>query len=110
MFARARYHILASDANGSQAWLDQVAEEVIEPERRIIDPHHHLWERPGFSTYGLNDLWSDTGSGHRIEKTVFIECRAFYREDGPEHLRVVGETERVAAIAAESRLGGADKP
>ena len=90
---------------GSQAWLDQVVEEVIEPARPIVDPHHHLWERPGFGRYGLTELWRDTDSGHRIEKTVFIECRAYYREDGPEHLRVVGETERVAAIARASREG-----
>ena len=25
----------------SAAWLDQVQEEIIDPERRIIDPHHH---------------------------------------------------------------------
>ena len=94
---------------GSQAWLDQVVEDVIDPERPIIDPHHHLWERPGLPSYGLPELRQDTGSGHRIEKTVFIECRAFYRQDGPEHLRVVGETERVAAIARESRAGGPGK-
>lgn len=91
---------------GSQAWLDQVVEDVIEPERAIIDPHHHLWDRPGVSTYGLSELWADTSSGHRIEKTVFIECRAFYRSEGPEHLRVVGETERVAEIAVESHRSG----
>ena len=27
----------------SAAWLDQVQEDIIDPERRIIDPHHHLW-------------------------------------------------------------------
>jgi L-fuconolactonase len=89
-----------------QAWLDQVVEEVIEPERRIIDPHHHLWHRPNVSSYLLDDLWADTSSGHLIEKTVFIECRASYREGGPEHLRCVGETEFVAAIAEASRRGG----
>lgn len=94
---------------GSQAWLEQVVEDVIEPERRIIDPHHHLWERPGFGSYALSHLWADTGSGHRIEKTVFIECRAFYRSDGPEHLRVVGETESIARIARDSRAGTADQ-
>jgi predicted TIM-barrel fold metal-dependent hydrolase len=93
---------------GSQAWLDQVQEEVIDPERPIIDPHHHLFERPGWS-YGLPELWRDTGSGHRIEKTVFIECRAFYRQDGPEHLRCVGETASVAATARTSREGGPGK-
>jgi predicted TIM-barrel fold metal-dependent hydrolase len=22
-------------------------EEIIEPELEIVDPHHHLWDRPG---------------------------------------------------------------
>jgi L-fuconolactonase len=94
---------------GSQEWLDQVVEDVLDPQRPIIDPHHHLWHRPGLSTYLLDDLWADTGTGHRIEKTVFIECRAGYRQDGPEHLRVVGETEFVADIAQASQRGGAAK-
>jgi len=93
---------------GSQQWLDQVAEDVIDPDRPIIDPHHHLWQR-ATSTYQLDELWADTGSGHRIEKTVFVECRAGYRQSGPEHLRVVGETEYVAAIAQASVRGGPDK-
>jgi predicted TIM-barrel fold metal-dependent hydrolase len=89
-----------------QEWLDQVVEDVLEPERRILDPHHHLWRRPNAGSYLLEDLWADTGSGHRIEKTVFVECRASYREHGPEHLRSVGETEFVAEIAEASRRGG----
>ena len=28
---------------GNQVWLDQVIEEIIEPDLPIIDPHHHLW-------------------------------------------------------------------
>tara|TARA_B110000090_G_scaffold27774_1_gene28693 strand:+ start:1030 stop:1242 length:213 start_codon:yes stop_codon:yes gene_type:complete len=27
----------------SNRWLEQVKEEIIDPERPIIDPHHHLW-------------------------------------------------------------------
>ncbi len=84
-------------------WLEQVREEIVDPERPIIDPHHHLWEdRPRIGPYLLEDLWADTESGHRIEKTVFVECRAGYRTDGPEHLRPVGETEFVARIAEAS--------
>jgi predicted TIM-barrel fold metal-dependent hydrolase len=97
-------------APGTQAWLDQVREEVLEPERRILDPHHHLWRRPQFGSYELDDLWRDTSSGHRVEKTVFIECRAFYRDGGPEHLRSVGESEAIAAIAKNSRNGGPGHP
>ena len=84
-------------------WLRAVQEEIVDPERPIIDPHHHLWEQPlRFGTYTLNDLLADTNSGHNIEKTVFIDCGASYREGGPEHMRPVGETEFVARVASES--------
>lgn len=82
-------------------WLDQVREEIIDPDRPIIDPHHHLWNRGG-EVYELNELWADTDSGHNITQTVYIECRSSYREDAPEHLKPVGETEYVAAMAKTS--------
>lgn len=90
---------------GRDAWLAQVVEETIEPERAIVDPHHHLWHFD--SPYLLADLWADTGSGHTIEQTVFIDCAAEYRGDGPEALRPVGETEFVVRVAAEAAQGPA---
>lgn len=94
-------------AIGSDAWLHQVREEPIDPERPIIDPHHHLWHSRGdWGPYLLGQLWADTGAGHNIQKSVFIECRASYRTDGPEHLRSVGEAAFVAGIARASREGG----
>ena len=90
---------------GTKEWHDQVREEIIDPDRIIVDPHHHLWERPGGNNYLVKDLWEDTESGHNITKTVFIECHAGYREEGPEHLRVLGETEFVKRIADESAAG-----
>lgn len=91
---------------GSQAWLDQVQEEIIDPARPIIDPHHHLWDDAHRGSYLLSQLWRDTGSGHRVEKTVFIECRAKWRRDGAEAMKPVGEAEWVARIARASREGG----
>ena len=90
-------------------WLDLVVEDVLEPDRRIIDSHHHLSGRADRGHYLLNDLWADTGSGHRVEKTVFAECGESYRQTGPEHLRCVGETEFAAQCAAESEKGGPGK-
>lgn len=87
-------------------WLLAVEEDIIEPDRPIIDPHHHLWHRRAGADYLLDDLWGDTDAGHAIKKTVFIECHAEYRSDGPEHLRSVGETEFVAELARQSRDGG----
>ena len=82
-----------------KAWLDQVREEIVDPERPIVDPHHHMWP----NRYVLEDLWADTESGHNIVKTVFVECRSEYREESPEHLRPVGETEFITRIARASR-------
>ena len=31
-----------------QDWLDRRPEAILEPELPIIDPHHHLWDRPGW--------------------------------------------------------------
>jgi predicted TIM-barrel fold metal-dependent hydrolase len=86
---------------GSQAWLDQVEEPIVDPGRRIVDPHHHLWPPVGPMPYGVDQLDADTTSGHNVVSTVFVECRAAYRTDGPEHLRPVGETAFVAESAAD---------
>ena len=88
-------------------WLSQVREDVIDPGREIVDPHHHLWPRPHLS-YDLEELWGDTEDGHRVAQTVFMECGAAYRTDGPESLRPVGETEFVTA-AAERAARAPDK-
>ena len=90
-------------------WLLRVKEDIIEPERPIIDPHHHLWQRRRGADYVLEDFWQDTGSGHNIQHSVFIECRTNYYEEGPEHLKPVGETAFVADIARRSRDADGDK-
>ena len=96
---------MADPVPGTLEWHAQVVEDIIDPDRRIVDPHHHLWRRPMGNDYLLADLWGDTDSGHRVEKTVFVECHSQYRTDGPEHLKPVGEVEFVAGIAAESEQG-----
>jgi L-fuconolactonase len=85
-------------------WLEGWSEEIIEPERPIVDAHHHLWDRPGWR-YMFDDLRADLNSGHNIVATVFLQCRSMHRADGPEHLRPVGETEFVNGIAAMSASG-----
>ncbi|MBL8674636.1 MAG: amidohydrolase family protein [Rhodospirillales bacterium] len=77
---------------------------MLEPDLPIVDPHHHLWERPG-NRYLLQDLLADTGGGHNVVATVFVECRAMYRADGPAERRSLGETEFVNGIAAMSASG-----
>lgn len=87
---------------GSDAWLAQVQEDIVDPERPIIDPHHHLWMKRFGRNYLLPELWRDTGSGHKVTKTVFMECRAFYLREGPEHLRPTGETAFIMDLVRDS--------
>jgi hypothetical protein len=40
-----------------ESWLALVAEEVLEPERRIVDTHHHFFEAgEGFPFYNLSNF------------------------------------------------------
>ncbi len=87
------------------AWLAKLTEEIIDPALPIVDPHHHLWERDG-SRYYLDALLADTGSGHNIAATVFVQCMWAYRTDGPVEMRPVGETEFVAGVAEEAEKRG----
>jgi len=86
-------------------WIDLTTEEPIDPDIPICDPHHHFWDRPG-NRYMLDELLSDIGGGHKITETVFVECSAMYRKDGPENMRPVGELEFVQGLAAQSASGG----
>ncbi|MEM7765869.1 MAG: amidohydrolase family protein [Pseudomonadota bacterium] len=87
-------------------WLSQVREDVVEPDREIVDPHHHLW--PGEQMgYDLPEFLADMGAGHRVVETVFMECGSAYREDGADHLKPIGETEYVAAAADQAAAQGA---
>ena len=89
----------------NDAWLGRAAaEDVLEPDLPIVDAHHHLWQRPDHR-YLIHEFAAELGSGHRTVATVFLQCHAMYRADGPEALRPVGETEFVAGIAAMSRSG-----
>ncbi|MEM7213283.1 MAG: hypothetical protein AAF479_15590 [Pseudomonadota bacterium] len=90
-----------------QARVDAAAEPAIEPDLPIVDPHHHLWDYPSHR-YLLPELLADTGTGHRIEKTVFIECGVFYRAGADPGMEVLGEIEfvnGVAAMAASRQYG-----
>jgi hypothetical protein len=55
----------ASYAN--PAWLALRQEEIIEPGLEIVDPHHHLWDRPG-DRFLLDQLLADQQrSQHRAD-------------------------------------------
>lgn len=108
-------------------------EPILDPDRPIVDAHHHLWLQtdagiaalesqssvlaramaPVYrrnARYLLDEFAHDIGSGHKVVGTVFIQARTMYRTDGPEPLRSVGEVEfanGVAAMAASGLFGPA---
>src|SRR5580698_2828634 len=101
-----------------------MTEAILEPDLPIVDPHHHLWDRPmevlknlpplehGFMDiirevprYLLDEMLADLKSGHKVIGTIYMECGAMYRADGPDALMCVGETEFVNGIAAMTASG-----
>jgi predicted TIM-barrel fold metal-dependent hydrolase len=105
-----------TDGNGREA--------ILEPDLPIIDPHHHLWDRPArivsalaasphdfakaiarSPRYLLDELLADMTRGHNVIATVYMECGAMYRASGPEAMRPVGEIEFVNGVAAMGASG-----
>jgi len=85
-------------------WHARHVEAPLDADLPIVDAHHHMWDRPP-QRYQLDEILMDVRSGHNIRATVFVECTAMYRAEGPEHLRPVGETEYVNGVAAASASG-----
>ena len=89
-------------------WLSLRQEEILEPDLPIVDPHHHLVDRANTGRYLLPELLADTGSGHNITATVYLEWLSMYRAGGLEEMRPVGEVEfanGIAAMAASGNFG-----
>lgn len=80
-------------------WLALRTEEVLDPGLRIVDAHHHFYDRPGWR-YLRDDYLADARSGHDVRASVYIQALTRYRPDGPEALRPVGETAYVAEATA----------
>ena len=95
-------------------WRARTTEPVIDPDLAICDPHHHLWVHPPMAVppsgtqdeaaaredrYLLDELLADTGAGHRVLETVFVECGSAYRDGRPARAAARGETEFVEAAA-----------
>ena len=107
---------------------DITLEPILEPDLGIIDAHHHLWflpdallnaleEHPSAGVralapafrrnrrYLLDEFLKDVSDGHHIQSSLFMDCNAMYRADGPDELKSVGEVEFVNGVAAMSASG-----
>ena len=86
-------------------WLAQRREAAIDPNRVIVDPHHHLWDRGG-STYLAPQLLADVTGTHNVVKTVYVECIANYDKSRDRAFWPVGETIFVAGEADAAEAAG----
>lgn len=77
-------------------------EPAREPGLPIVDAHHHLFGTNADKLYyRREDMESDLSSGHKIVGTMYVAAYgAGWRKEGPEHMRSVGEVERIAALSA----------
>jgi predicted TIM-barrel fold metal-dependent hydrolase len=106
-FAEAQTHDVFAHFVDEE-WLATTREEAIDPERPIVDPHHHIWAPPK-PLYGVEQLLSDLNGGHNVRATVHLEAYEGWYEDGPEHLRAAGETQHVATLGERfSAPGGVE--
>jgi L-fuconolactonase len=96
-----------------QDWGRPVREPALDPDRPLIDPHHHLWPDRQAGTvpagpYLARDLLADLDCSHRVVATVAIEAGAAYRPCAPAELAPVGESAFLAGQAAAlAKLPGA---
>ena len=85
----------------------------IEPARPIIDPHLHFWDirhwgpgAPEMQLFLFDQVRACiAASGHAVTHSVFVECHAMHRADGPEERRALGETEFANGMAAMCASG-----
>src|SRR5439155_21828425 len=64
-----------------QDWLDRRKEPILAPDLPIVDPHHHLWDRPDWR-YLLDEVLGDTESGPNVGSTVLVQARAMMTTQG----------------------------
>lgn len=87
-------------------WLQRRQEPILEPALRIVDAHHHFYDRPGW-TYLAPQYGQDIASGHRVVASVYMQAQTRYRSAGPAALRPVGET---AFVVDSTPLPGGAQP
>lgn len=89
-----------------EEWLYRIEEPALDPDRRIIDPHMHIWTEKfqlyidHFGKAAPEDfLRGIAQSGHNVVATVHLTIQANYRDDLPQEMLPVAETEFLEGVA-----------
>ena len=107
MNAPLKVQVFGATQGPNEEWLARASPEpALEPALPIVDPHVHFWHHKSGYRYFVEEFARDVAaSGHNVEASLFVECNAMYRTDGPEHLKPVGETEFAVGQAAMADSG-----
>lgn len=89
----------------AESFVTGFSEDVLEAALPIIDPHHHFYDK-ATPPYLLKELLADIGTGHNVQKTVYVECESMYATDCPPEMGPVGETVFANDNAARTASGG----
>ena len=86
---------MASPATDLAAWHGRVVEEILDPDRPIVDPHHHLWHDRGLMPAYLLEQrvekrgvtfvhaeGADAQNGQRIFEEECVDCHSTRSGDG----------------------------
>ncbi|MDH4571552.1 amidohydrolase family protein [Salinicola acroporae] len=82
-----------------ESWLARHREPILMPDQKILDAHHHLWDREE-SRYRTDEFLADIALGHDVRASLYVQCRTGYRDAGPEALKPLGEVETVLEWSA----------
>lgn len=69
------------DGMDKAAWLGQVVEEAIDPDRPIVDPHFHFFTGRGHDYLAANFL-GEVDQGHRVVAAIHVEANADFFAHG----------------------------
>lgn len=86
-------------------WLETRKEAAIDPQRPILDAHHHLWDHAN-NPYLADAFLKDADAGHNIVASVFVECHMHYDTTAEESFRSVGETAWATEVSRSAGLDG----
>ena len=96
LYDRERWQVTLMK-NGSA----RIQEKALNPDLPVVDPHHHLMDRP--VPYPTEKWIADLRSGHKVVASVHMEAHGHYWEIGLGPSEPAGETEYVAKQYEQER-------
>lgn len=83
--------------------------EILDPDIRIVDTHHHLWRRPG-SVYDTDEYLADLRAGHRVVASVAVEAQTSDLAGAARDAAALAETAHARVVGERFSSGVGPQP